>query len=104
MNIIKPDPDSTWTHTDNQWIEGNNKEDPLFISFPVIKTENEVRFIYVWILIFACCLSVCVMKHLSRKMDMEETLSLSHCIKFHENYPNHDRWYCVGYLFNFLCL
>jgi hypothetical protein len=60
MNIIKPEPDSVCIHSDSLWIERNNKEDPLFISFPVIKTENEVRFIYAWILIIACCLYVFV--------------------------------------------
>jgi hypothetical protein len=58
------------------------EQDPLFISHPVIKTENEVSFLYMCIFVVTkasrtfthtCCLWRIHVKHLSGQMDMKET-------------------------------
>jgi hypothetical protein len=51
MNLIKAEPDAksemylASPHSENELTEGNGDEDPLFLSFPIIKTENVCIFI-----------------------------------------------------------
>jgi hypothetical protein len=54
VNCIKAEPEMAcekyqgYCHSENEQIGRNEEQDPLFISQPVIKTENEVSFIYVY--------------------------------------------------------
>jgi hypothetical protein len=59
MNFIKVEPDSdfetclSYCQSENELIGRSDEQDPLFISHPVIKTENEASFfVYMYILMF----------------------------------------------------
>jgi hypothetical protein len=58
MDFVKAEPDLGYSYVENKMTERNDEEDPLFILFPTIKTENEVSFICVCTLTVACSLSV----------------------------------------------
>jgi hypothetical protein len=39
--------DPSYSHNENELIARNKKEEPLIISFPLMKTENVVSYIFV---------------------------------------------------------
>jgi hypothetical protein len=89
MNFIKAEPDSdcetypSYCQSENELIGRSDEQDPLFISRPVMKTENEVSFMYVRMFIVTQATLTftpayylwCVhMKLLSGQMDLKESL------------------------------